>query len=281
MIMSAQTRTRHLLSLGAIAASLIGITPLARAVDWSDTAVGFRYGTRFAEPYVGDDITKRVVNLTYVNGYKWGSNFLNVDLLSSDATDSNAEEAYLVYRHTLDLGKVTGADLGFGPVRGVGLTAGLDWNTKNDPGYGSRQRRWLLGPTLMLNVPGFLNVSLLAAQDSNQPAAGSPCNCRYSYKPQLVFNANWGLPLGDTGVAFEGYMNFFSAKGIDEYGTHTAPQTDVDMSLMYDLGGALGWGKKSLRLGVAYQYWRNKFGQPARVPGSLARTPMIKVDKHF
>ena len=279
--MTARTRIQPLFSMGAVLTALMSITSAAQAVDWSDTAVGFRYGTRFAEPYVGDDIAKRVVNLTYVNGYKWGSNFLNVDLLSSDGTDSHAEEAYLVYRHTLDLGKFTGADLGFGPVRGVGLTAGVDWNTKNDPGYGSRQRRWLLGPTLMLNVPGFLNVSLLAAQDSNRPAAGSPCHCRYSYDPQLVFNANWGLPLGETRFTFEGYLNFFSAKGVDEYGTHTAPQTDLDMSLMYDLGGALGWGKKSLRVGVEYQYWRNKFGQPSRVPGSVARTPMIKVDMHF
>ena len=261
--------------------ALISLAPAAHAVDWSDTAVGLRYGTHFAEPYVSDEITKRIVNLTYVNGYKWGSNFLNVDLLASDATDSHAEEAYLVYRHTLDFGKVTEQDLKFGPVRGVGLTAGLDWNTKNDPGYGSRQRRWLLGPTLMMDVPGFLNMSVLAAQDSNRPAAGSPCDCRYKYKAQWVFNANWGLPLGDTGLSFEGYVNYFTAKGVDEYGTPTAPQTDVDVSLMYDLGSAMGWGKKALRLGVEYQYWRNKFGQPASVPGSLAKTPMVKVDMHF
>ncbi|MFT3777366.1 MAG: outer envelope protein [Ottowia sp.] len=273
------TRSARLLAVATLA--LATLAPAAHALDWSDTSVGFRYGTRFAEPYIGDHIAKRAVNLTHANGYKWGSNFLNIDLMASDAKDSHAKEAYVVYRHTLDFGKVTGHDLSFGPVRGVGLTAGLDWNTKNDPGYGSRQRRWLLGPTVMMDVPGFLNLSVLAAWDSNRPAAGSPCNCRYKYDPQWVFNANWGLPLGGTGLSFEGYVNYYSRKGVDEYGTTTVPQLDVDVALMYDVGAAMGWGKKSLRVGVGYQYWRNKFGQPSSVPGSLARTPMLKVDMHF
>jgi len=50
---------------------------------------------------------------------------------------------------------------------------------------------------------------------------------------------------------------------------------------MYDLGTQLGWSKNSVRAGVAYQYWRNKFGNPSSVPGSLAKTPMVKVDFHF
>ncbi|MFX8016141.1 outer envelope protein, partial [Acinetobacter baumannii] len=84
------------------------------AVEWSDTSIGYRYGTQFAEPFVGTGIHKNVFNFTHADGYKYGTNYLNVDLLQSDSKDSNAQEAYVVYRHTLDIGKVFDKNLGAG-----------------------------------------------------------------------------------------------------------------------------------------------------------------------
>ena len=117
----------------------------AHAADWSDTSIGYRYGTRFAEPFNNTDITKNIVNFSHVSGYKYGKNFFNVDFLMSSRDDpssagaaSGAHEAYAVYRHTLDLGKVSGANLAFGPVRGVGATLGFDYNSKTDAGYNSK-----------------------------------------------------------------------------------------------------------------------------------------------
>jgi nucleoside-specific outer membrane channel protein Tsx len=250
----------------------------AHAVDWSDTSIGYRYGTGFAEPFNAQDISKSIINLTYANGYKWGSNFLNVDLLTSDSKDSNAQEAYVVYRHTLDIGKVSGMDFKFGPVRGLGLTAGFDWNTKNDPGYASKKQMLVLGPTVMFDVPGFLNASLLLLKESNKPVGLSS---RYDYKTHPMLNLAWGIGVGSTGLSFEGYMNYIASKGSNEFGGATAPETNIDAALMYDVGTPMGWGKNALRVGVGYQYWRNKFGNPDSVVGSLAKTPMLRVDSHF
>ena len=97
----------------------------------------------------------------------------------SDNNDSNARETYVVYRDTLDLGKISGKDFKFGPVRGLGLTGGFDWNTKNDPGYASKKRMLALGPTLMMDMPGLLNVSLLALWESNHPVGHQPVYLRY------------------------------------------------------------------------------------------------------
>ncbi|MGZ2499209.1 hypothetical protein ACUXPM_005563, partial [Ralstonia sp. 151470066-2] len=36
----------------------------AGAVEWSDTSIGYRYGTQFAEPFVGTGIHKNVFNFT-------------------------------------------------------------------------------------------------------------------------------------------------------------------------------------------------------------------------
>ncbi|GHC92851.1 hypothetical protein GCM10007320_43330 [Pseudorhodoferax aquiterrae] len=250
----------------------------ASAADWSDTSVGVRYGTKFAEPYNPNDIEKTIVNLTHSSGYKYGTNFFNVDFLMSDSKDSNAQEIYLVYRHTLDLGKVTGRSMAFGPVRGVGVTAGFDANTKNDPGYGSRKRMLVLGPTFMMDVPGFVNVGVYALWESNRPRAISE---RYSYDVHPMLNVAWGIPVGGTGLSFEGYLNWIAAKGRNEFGGGTSAETNLDATLWYDVSPHISAGPKTFRVGLGYQYWRNKFGNLKSVPGSFAKTPMLRADFHF
>ncbi|MFW6167171.1 MAG: outer envelope protein, partial [Ralstonia sp.] len=61
----------------------------------------------------------------------------------------------------------------------------------------------------------------------------------------------------------------------------TSPELNIDAMVMYDLGTPLHLGKNTLRAGLEYQYWRNKFGNPSSVPGSLAKTPMVRVEYHF
>ena len=262
----------------ALAGSLLLASGATLAADWADNSIGYRYGTRFAEPYNTQDISKNIVNFQHASGYKYGTNFLNVDLLMSDSKDDSAQEAYITYRHTLDIGKIGGKDLSFGPARGVGMTLGFDWNTKNDKSYASKKRMLVVGPTLMMDVPGFLNVSVLALFESNQPIGVSS---RYSYDTHPMLNLAWGIPLGSTGLAFEGYMNYIASKGKNEFGGPTAPELNFDGQIMYDVGTPLGLGKNTFRVGLEYQYWRNKFGNPSNVPGSLAKTPMVRAEYHF
>lgn len=272
----------------------------AQAADWSDTSVGYRYGSQFREPYNPDDIAKSILDLQHVSGYKYGTNFFNVDLLLSNSKDpaalnssNGAHEAYVVYRHFLDLGKVSGKDFKFGPVRGAGLTAGFDWNVKTDVGYNSKKRMFVFGPTLEIDVPGFLNVSLLQLWESNAPsgyAFPAPTFTptaysvnRYHYKAHPMLNLAWGIPIGALPLSFEGYANFIASKGKDEFGGDTAAETNIDMQLMLDAGSF--WGKpKSFKIGLEYQYWKNKFGNNSGGPagsGAFAKTPMIRAEYHF
>lgn len=274
-------------------------TGVAVAADWSDTSIGWRSGSDFREPYIAAKIKKNIFNLQHVSGYKYGSQFFNVDLLQSSSKDpattdftngdrGAAQEAYIVYRHTLDLGKVTGKDFRFKGVRGVGLTAGFDWNTKNDATYNSKKRMLVLGPTLMVDVPGFLDVSLFTLKESNAPSGfsfasgGNYSVSRYTYKQHLMLNLAWGIETGVPNLKFEGYGLYIAAKGKDEFGGTTKPETHIDAALMYDLGPLVG--TKGLRAGVGYEYWQNKFGNdhtgPAG-PGAFAKTSMVKVDYHF
>jgi hypothetical protein len=42
-----------------------------------------------------------------------------------------------------------------------------------------------------------------------------------------------------------------------------------------------GTAQELIRIGLEYQYWRNKLGNPSTVSGSLAKTPMVRVEGHF
>ena len=269
-------------------------TSAVLAADWSDTSIGYRQGSKFAEPFNANDIGKNILNLNHASGYKHGSNFFNADVLLSDSKDpagagstNGAQEIYVVYRHTLDLEKVTGKAMKFGPIRGVGLTAGFDVNTKTDAGYNSKKRMLVAGPTLMFDVPGFLNVGLLAMWESNAPynTFSKKSTPRYTYDTHPMLSAAWAIPLGkDTGLSFEGFANFIAAKGKNEAGADTAAETNIDMQVMYDLSNVVGAKPKSFKMGLEYQYWKNKFGNNASGPagkGAFAKTPMIRAEYHF
>jgi hypothetical protein len=264
----------------------------AQAADWSDTSIGFRTGNKFAEPFGSNDIKKNIVNFTHASGYKYGSNFFNIDFLMSDGKDpagagstEGAQEVYIVFRHTLDIEKVSGTPFKFGPMRGLGLTFGFDANAKTDAGYNSKKRMAVLGPTVFVDVPGFLNVSLLALWESNAPynTFTSTSTPRYSYKSHPMLTAAWGIPLGKTGLSFEGFVNFIASKGKNEFGGDTKAETNFDAQLMYDVG-ALAGAPGKFKLGVEYQYWKNKFGNDAGGPagsGAFAKTTMVRAEYHF
>ena len=184
------------------------------------------------------------------------------------------------------MAKLTGSPTKFGIVRGVGLTAGFDANAKTDAGYNSKKRMLVAGPTLMIDVPGFLNIGLLALWESNAPyntftKVSTP---RYSYDVHPMLTAAWSIPLGkDTGFSFEGFANFIASKGKNEFGGDTAAETNIDAQVMYDVG-ALAGAKGKFKVGLEYQYWKNKFGNNSgglAGKGAFAKTPMIRAEYHF
>lgn len=283
----------HKLSAIPLAATLAVFSAGVCAADWSDTYIGYRTGNKFAEPFGVNDIHKNIINFSHVSGYAYGTNFFNVDLLLSDEKDpasagstEGAHEAYVVYRNTLDFEKLSGTPMKFGPVRGTGLTFGFDFNAKTDAGYNSKKRMLVVGPTLMFDVPGFLNLSLLLLKESNAPCStfGTPsCTPRYTYKTHPMLTAAWGIPIGSLPLSFEGFMNYIAAKGTNEFGGGTKPETNLDMQVMYDVSSA--WGAKGkFKVGLEYQYWKNKFGNDHEGPagsGAFAKTPMIRAEYHF
>jgi len=274
-------------------AAVLALAGVAHAADWSDTSVSLRTGSKYAEPFGSTEIGKVIGGLTHASGYKYGSNFFNVDLLMSDSKNPGggtagkpgAQEVYVVYRNTLDFGKISGSPIKFGPFRGAGLTLGVDFNTKND-GYASKKRMLVVGPTLSFDVPGFADLSALILSESNAPAA---IGSRYNYQTHGALQLTWGVGIPGVPLAsFGGYAMYIASKGKNEFGGDTAAETNIDANIMFDVGALAGGPKKTFLLGLEYQYWKNKFGNPTTSsigpgagPGATAKTPQIRDEYHF
>jgi len=276
----------------------------AQAADFSDTAIGYRYGTQYREPFDPDDIGKHIVSLTHASAYKYGSNFFDVDLLKSDAHDpasgggGGAHEAYTTFRTTLSLSKTLSVRTNHGAIRDVGITGGFDFNAKDDQ-FSARVFKLSLGPKVSFNVPGFFDVAIVWRSERNHnwfatppgfggagcmPSASQACNPDVHFKDTAALEAAWMIPFALGWPAkFQGFLEYAGAKGRDGTGAETAPETLLEMALLWDVGSPMGH-KGAIFAGLDYQYWKNKFGSDASkdpTGGSTARVPQVELEWHF
>lgn len=265
----------------------------AVAQQWNDTAIMLSYGTHFSEPFKNNadgssfDIDKYIISLVHSSSYRYGSNFVQVNLHhsnnepNSNASGQGAQEAYAIYRHYFDYEKLMG-QLEHKPsfIQNFGLIAGFDWNNKNDD-YGSHRQMWVVGPSIYFNVPGILSLSSLGYFESNQ---ANILETRYRYDPYFALQLVWDMPIKNTGLEFKGTSIWMSSKGKNEFGDKTKPELFIDTSLMYDLGRSFHIKTQTFKIGPAYQYWKNKYGnntQASAGKGATSRVPMLRVQYHF
>ncbi len=267
-------------SLAALGVATLLALP-AQAADWSDTYLGYRYGTAFQEPANPDSMAKNIFNLTHVSGYSLGGNFFSVDMLTSSATDPSnnagtnanfqkqgAHEVYVSYKHNLSLGKVFKKKIDFGPVRGMDFSFGFDYAAKNTT-FAPAVYKLMAGPTFNLKVPGFLNVSLLYYKEKNHNAFGGSKlplggGTDVVFDPTYQVAAAWGIPvkLGDVNTSVKGFATFTGAKGKDGGGVDTKLESLMRAYWMVDVSPLLGTKKGTWQIGPGFEYWDNKFGGP-------------------
>jgi nucleoside-specific outer membrane channel protein Tsx len=251
------------IALMTFVAGLVLAASSAQAAEWSDTSVHYWGGTNFAEPGTADSMTKNIISFEHVSGYKYGSNFFNIDMLFSSTVDNvhgfnnvptaGSTEVYAVYRHTLSFSKISGAKVAFGPIRDVGLELGADANTKNNA-FASRKIMPIGSLKFSVDVPGFLDIGLGVSKEWNDNAF-TGTSVRFDAAPTI--STAWGIPVVGE-LKFEGFANVVFPKGKDAGGNQTVTEILMHPKFMYDL--ATLWGGKGLQAGVGFQYWINKFG---------------------
>ena len=283
-------------AIGAVAA-LAGAP--AQAAEWSDTEILFNHGTKFREPFnpfnpddgrIGavnnNDVTKSYLTLQHASGYKYGRNFFFVDLLKSEKNDPQGGGSYgEVYSEgytSLSLSKTTGANLSFGPITDISLTAGYNFGAKNN---GANPRVLLFGPTVDFKVPGFIffNVDFLAYRDRGRFSGlrgGELQIDDTTYQIAPVWLSKFSL--GPTRWVFTGHVDFIGKRCFSS-GFSFVPAGDkcagraseilAQPEIRMDVG--MFFGKpETVYVGMKYNYWRSKFGYD----GVNERNPQIQLD---
>jgi len=269
-----------------LAACLLSATGAAQAATFSDTYLGYRYGSGFTEPAIAADVPKHIFMLGHFSVYKYGTNFFNLDILRSIENDpagnsnnqGQAQELYAAYRHALSLGKTLGSPIAFGPVRDVSITAGFDAGAKNTR-FAPRPFKLLLGPTFNIGLPvGFLDLSVLLYNETNNNGIVSR---EVKFDTTYQLGAVWGVPftLG-TPAIFKGFLSITGPKGKDGFGVETKTETLLRSSVQWDVGTLAGLNKGTVFTGIGYEYWKNKFGNPPGI-GTKTSTPTLHAEWHF
>jgi hypothetical protein len=242
----------------------------ALAFDWSDTSLSYRYGWQFKEPGVanGEDIVKNILNLSHADGYKYGSNFVSIDILKSGSNDPannstvGAVELYGVFRTVLSGSKVFDTTaLTFGPIKDIGLELGSDLETKNTA-FAPEKRAIVIGPQFAIAIPqGFWNISIhLYHEWNNNGIVGKPVDFNTTAEAETA----WAYPfvVGPVPLVFTGFLNIIAPKGRDGFGDQTRTEILAHPKIMVDVGQMAMEVPNKVLVGVGYEYWLNKFGDP-------------------
>ena len=220
----------------------------------AQTEAHLQYGS-LTNPFLKKSNATWILTLQHASMWRYGDNFLFVDFLDDGGDDGfNEKDAYSEWYSNLSLGRILGRDVGFGPVRDLGVFAGVAVGTD------SNFRQWLPGARVSWTVPGFvfLNTALMYGIDGGGGVeGGSP--------PELdgrpILDVSGLLPFGLGGLSFSitGHAEYAAAT-TDEFGNDVPAWILAQPQLRWDVGRAVGGAANSLHAGVEYQYWANKLG---------------------
>lgn len=222
-------------------------------------------------------IQKNIAALTHVDAYEYGTNFGNVDFLSSDAADPAAPfttpgsgmgafEIYALYRGTLSGNAVTHSkQFSYGFVKDISLGFGGDINTK-DTLFAPRKRDLVIGPQISFDVPGFLTIEVNAYKEWNHNFFSSTATQYASFNVVPEFEATYLQPLdkyvGGIPLSFSGFANVVLPKGSGGVGAFNDTRTEFLTAnrLTLDISKYVGFKTHIVDVFVGHKYWLNKFG---------------------
>ncbi|MGH8073445.1 MAG: outer membrane protein OmpK [Lysobacter sp.] len=226
-----------------LAGSLLSATPAVAAewLHWQNNSLSYLNGDDFTV----QPARQQTLTLEHADGWKYGDNFLFVDITrfngEADA-GSGASAWYGEFAPRLSLGKISGRPVSAGPVKDVLLAMAYEF------GEGPVET-WLVGPGIDLDVPGLDYLQLNVYR--RQPRGGRAGDGQWQVTPVWALT----LPVGRSDVLVDGFIDWV----VDNRdGSHA--QLHFNPQVKYDVGKAIGWTEKTVYVGVEYDYWKNKFG---------------------
>ena len=278
---------------------------------FSDTILEYRHEFSATDPGLSNKFGKEIANITHVDAFKYGTNFISADVLTSTNADPTApgltagsqagsREVYFIYRGTLSGNAVTNSKrFNFGFVKDVSFEYGTDVESQNTA-FAPQKTALVVGPQVSFDVPGLLTFSAHFYKEWNHnglagPIFGLPSNSDYnaftgdvSFRPTAEFEAVYIQPLSFTTLplTFNGFANVILPKGKDGFGNNTRTEFLTENRLTLDVGSYFG-RKKLVDLFVGYKLWINKFGNefqyghPGYTPGSYENQVFTGIAIHL
>lgn len=240
------------LSTALLLAGSLTLTPAVNALDWQTNEIHYQYGKLDIPTFAGGgDEYVTIGTIQHASGWKYGDTFAFVDF--SDGNEQG-HDIYAEIYPNFSLGKISGKDLSFGPVRDVGIIMGYNWGDE------AKVRKYLPGVRLALDVPGFsfVNLDVTAYIDDNSGVddGGAPEEDD-SYMVDVSWAKGWNW--GEHSFSFEGHMEYIGSRD-NEFGDKVEGHFLAQPQLRYDLGQKLWNSPEKLYVGVEFQYWENKLG---------------------
>ncbi|MBD8094603.1 hypothetical protein IFT48_31885 [Pseudomonas fluorescens] len=207
---------------------------------WQDNSLTYLYGKEFKV----DPPKQQIITFSHASGWTFGDLYMFVDSIkyNTDATNGagDGHSFYGEFSPRLSLGKISGADLSFGPIKDVLIAATYEFGEDDRESY-------LLGPALDLKVPGFDYFQLntyYRRTDGNRDGSGVW---------QITPAWSYTTPIGNSDLVIDGYIDWVPDNDKSYHANfHFNPQ------IKYDVAKAFGFGKK-VYAGIEYSYWKNKY----------------------
>lgn len=243
-----------------IASSTLGLILAGAATGaqaWTSSSISLLTGSSYVSPdFSGagnhSEYDATIATFEMANGWAYGDNFFFFDYTNAEGEGDTDTGLYGEFAPRLSFGKITGADLSFGPLTDVLLAGQIEMAPE---GGGSR---YLYGLGFDLAVPGmdYFQLNTYLRDDKNIPGD--------TYQVTLVWGT--GFEIAETDWLFKGHFDYAGAEGDKEKSINSAPQ------LLLDVGDFWGASDK-LYAGIEYQYWKNKYG----VEGADEHHPQLMV----
>ena len=223
-------------------------------LDWSSNNIQLLQGNDFK---LGDK-TRTLLTFEHVNGWRYGDNFLFIELINRNDTST---EVYGEFYPRLSWSKIAGKTPSSLWIKDISLVAGFNGGNlpKHDP-----YKAYLLGGGLSFNLPhfNFFTLDLQAFKSDNVHTTG------------VQVTPVWSVPfqLGHFHFLFKGYAEWQSKKATGGSSTLlTQPQ------LLLDVGYLVSNHRDKFYMGIEYHYWHNKFG----IKGVTERIPQAMIQLNF
>lgn len=201
----------------------------ALGVEFAQTSLMLQHGSG----YKIEHREKWLFTLEHFNKWKYGDNFLFVDVSHSDAGTS----VYGEFHPRISLSRLTKSSVSFGPVKDISIAAEVE--------FGDDIFNYLYGLGFDLDIPAFSYFNVNVYIRDNPDLAGST----YQITPYWRLD----VPAGKTSVIFEGFADFAGSEGASAANIIVQPRLLIDLGGLWDAPG-------KIEFGMEYSYWRNKYG---------------------